>query len=151
MSSSRPAAKKRQKVSQPTISFGAKSKITKASSALGGAHAKKGGSKKDAIKTQISVSASPSVSERESPPPPPTHTTAEIAIRQQAKEEVKKTVRSKQEERAAKVDDAQLKRYWRAKELERKAPRVHQGELSMNEKILRHFDLSSQYGVRNCP
>lgn len=25
---------------------------------------------------------------------------------------------------------------------------VHQGDLDINEKILRHFDLSSQYGVR---
>lgn len=28
---------------------------------------------------------------------------------------------------------------------------VHQEDLNMNEKILRHFDLSSQYGVCFCP
>lgn len=28
---------------------------------------------------------------------------------------------------------------------------VHQQDLSLNEKILRHFDLSSQYGVRSLP
>ena len=75
-------------------------------------------------------------------------------------------------EKARKVSDAQVKRYWRGKEEERKAPRgesavhflsndlvvslalgrangmrvVHQQGLSLNEKILRHFDLSSQYG-----
>ncbi len=40
-----------------------------------------------------------------------------------------------------------MKRYWRGKEDERIAPRVHQGGLSVDEKILRHFDLSSQFGV----
>lgn len=51
------------------------------------------------------------------------------------------------EEKGAKVSDAQVKRYWKGKEDERIAPRVHQRGLSVNEKILRHFDLSSQYGV----
>ncbi|KAL8907352.1 MAG: hypothetical protein Q9207_001470 [Kuettlingeria erythrocarpa] len=50
------------------------------------------------------------------------------------------------EEKARTVSDAAVKRYWRAKEEERKAPRVHQQQLSLHEKILRHFDLSSQYG-----
>ncbi|KAL8647630.1 MAG: hypothetical protein Q9210_005440, partial [Variospora velana] len=50
------------------------------------------------------------------------------------------------EEKARKVSEAAVKRYWRAKEGERKAPRVHQQQLSLHEKILRHFDLSSQYG-----
>ncbi|MCJ1466674.1 hypothetical protein MMC07_005294 [Pseudocyphellaria aurata] len=54
--------------------------------------------------------------------------------------------RSEVEERAARLSDAELKRYWRAQEEERTAKRVHQEGLSMNEKILRHFDLSSQYG-----
>ena len=40
-----------------------------------------------------------------------------------------------------------MKRYWKSKEDERIAPRVHQQGLNANEKILRHFDLSSQYGV----
>ncbi|KAI4178051.1 MAG: hypothetical protein LQ348_005704 [Seirophora lacunosa] len=50
------------------------------------------------------------------------------------------------EGKARKVSEAAVKRYWRAKEGERKAPRVHQQHLSLHEKILRHFDLSSQYG-----
>ena len=51
------------------------------------------------------------------------------------------------EERARKVPETQIRKYWKSKEEERIAPRVHQAGLSVNEKILRHFDLSSQYGV----
>ncbi len=56
-------------------------------------------------------------------------------------------MKSEAEERGSRVSDAQVKRYWKSKEDERIAPRVHQRGLSVNEKILRHFDLSSQYGV----
>jgi DNA polymerase delta subunit 4 len=96
---------------------------------------------------------------------------AEVPIRQQAKPVA---VKDEAEEKAEKISDPQLKRYWKAEEDKRKAPRgtyrciqdylagrgifaaslklillllsVHQEHLSMNEKILRHFDLSSQYG-----
>lgn len=55
--------------------------------------------------------------------------------------------KSEAEEKGGRVSDAQVRRYWKGKEDERIAPRVHQAGLSVNEKILRHFDLSSQYGV----
>ncbi|KAI9751281.1 MAG: hypothetical protein M4579_006134 [Chaenotheca gracillima] len=55
-------------------------------------------------------------------------------------------LKSEQESKAQNISDAQVKRYWRERENERKAPRVHQEGLSVHEKILRHFDLSSQYG-----
>ncbi|KAK5449764.1 hypothetical protein LTS15_008335 [Exophiala xenobiotica] len=60
----------------------------------------------------------------------------------------KNTVPSKDERELAaeKVTDAQLRKYWRAEEDSRLAPRIHQESLSLHEKILRHFDLSSQYG-----
>lgn len=45
-----------------------------------------------------------------------------------------------------KVTDAQIRRYWRDREAERRAPRVHQEELSVEEKVLRLWDMSSQYG-----
>jgi len=44
------------------------------------------------------------------------------------------------------LTDAEIRRYWEKEEEKRRAPRVHQEGLSVNEKILRHFDLSSQYG-----
>lgn len=51
------------------------------------------------------------------------------------------------EARARKITDAQIKKYWQAKEAERKAPRVHQEGLSIQEKLLREFDMSITYGV----
>lgn len=55
--------------------------------------------------------------------------------------------RSPEEEKASKVTAAQIKRYWRDREAERRAPRVHQEDLSVEEKVLRLWDMSSQYGV----
>ena len=89
-----------------------------------------------------------------------------MAVEQQAKVEVERiksevkeeegslggvksvgSVRSPEEVKALKVTDAQIKRYWRDREAERRAPRVHQDDLSVEEKVLRYWDMSSQYGV----
>lgn len=51
------------------------------------------------------------------------------------------------EARAEKISDVQVKRYWKGVEDARLAKRVHQEELSLPEKVLRYFDVSSQYGV----
>ena len=51
-----------------------------------------------------------------------------------------------EEARARKLPQTQINRYWRAKEQERKAPRVHQGDLTVHEKILREWDMQSSYG-----
>lgn len=86
--------------------------------------------------------------EDEYPPRPETQLESPraLAIRAQGAAKVE-DVKGAAEEKGAKVSDAQVKRYWKGKEDERIAPRVHQRGLSVNEKILRHFDLSSQYGV----
>ena len=52
-----------------------------------------------------------------------------------------------EEARARRVSDAQVKRYWRKKEEARIVPRVHQEGLSLEEKVLREWDMSGQYGV----
>ena len=49
--------------------------------------------------------------------------------------------------KARKITDTQIKKYWLAKEQERKAPRVHQEGLTIREKLLREWDMSGQYGV----
>ncbi|KAL6864172.1 DNA polymerase delta, subunit 4 domain-containing protein [Trichoderma novae-zelandiae] len=54
--------------------------------------------------------------------------------------------KSESELKAEKISDAQIKSYWSAIEKQRKAPRVHQGDLDLAEKVLRYFDVSSQYG-----
>ncbi|KAH0490488.1 hypothetical protein TgHK011_001955 [Trichoderma gracile] len=54
--------------------------------------------------------------------------------------------KSEAELKAEKITDAQIKSYWRTIEKQRKAPRVHQEGLDLAEKVLRYFDVSSQYG-----
>ena len=54
---------------------------------------------------------------------------------------------SEAELEAAKITDARIGRYWRGIEAQRLAKPVHQEELGTGEKVLRYFDVSSQYGV----
>ncbi|KAL7895639.1 DNA polymerase delta, subunit 4 domain-containing protein [Trichoderma sp. SZMC 28014] len=66
-------------------------------------------------------------------------------------EEVEETVeqvpeKSEAELKAEKITDTQIKSYWKGIEKQRKAPRVHQQDLDLGEKVLRYFDVSSQYG-----
>jgi DNA polymerase delta subunit 4 len=81
-------------------------------------------------------------------------TTADAAIEEQVDTELAEIVKPRPsndsdefESRAIKVTNAQIKKYWQAKETERKCPRVHQKGLDVTEKILREFDMSGQYGV----
>ncbi|KAG6093170.1 hypothetical protein E4U30_004569 [Claviceps sp. LM220 group G6] len=53
---------------------------------------------------------------------------------------------SETETRAGKLTDAHIDKYWKSIERQRKASRVHQQGISVNEKVLRYFDVSSQYG-----
>ncbi|KAK2597986.1 hypothetical protein QQS21_005902 [Conoideocrella luteorostrata] len=68
---------------------------------------------------------------------------------QQGQQELEAEVpeKSEAEIRAEKLTDSQISKYWKGVEKERKAPRVHQEDLSINDKVLRYFDVSSQYGV----
>jgi len=52
-----------------------------------------------------------------------------------------------EEKQARKMTETQIKKYWREKEQERLAPRVHQQDLTVHEKLLREWDMSGQYGV----
>lgn len=55
--------------------------------------------------------------------------------------------KSEVEVRAEQITDAQIKKYWKSIEGQWSSPRVHQEGLSLQEKVLRYFDVSSQYGV----
>ncbi|MCJ1435258.1 hypothetical protein MMC27_004630 [Xylographa pallens] len=129
--------------SQQPLSFNARSnKITKPSVSAASKNLDKANTKQLAEAAEI-ASPSPAAEEvdiqiKEQP------TTAELAIRSQV--EAEKKERSDAEAKATKITDAQVKRYWKKKEEERKAPRVHQQGLSVEEKVLREFDLSSQFG-----
>ncbi|KAI3328006.1 hypothetical protein HD806DRAFT_345508 [Xylariaceae sp. AK1471] len=48
--------------------------------------------------------------------------------------------------RADKVTTRQISQYWNKLERERRTKRVHQEDLTLAEKILRYWDVSSQYG-----
>lgn len=50
-------------------------------------------------------------------------TTADLAIRQQVEKEIEAVKKSEVEEKAEAVSEAQIKRFWKGKEGERKAPR----------------------------
>ncbi|KXJ96427.1 DNA polymerase delta, subunit 4-domain-containing protein [Microdochium bolleyi] len=50
------------------------------------------------------------------------------------------------EVKALKITQRQVETYWRGLEAERIAKRVHQEDLGTSEKVLRYFDVSSQYG-----
>jgi DNA polymerase delta subunit 4 len=76
------------------------------------------------------------------------HVSSEAAVAQQAAAEIAKPAPTPEEIEAEAVTDAQIRRYWKAREAERRTPRVHQEDLGVEEKILRLFDMSSQYGVR---
>ena len=89
----------------------------------------------------------PSPAAEDELPPPPEQRQA-LVIREGAAEEKEKE-KGKEREKGARVSEAAVKLYWKSKEDERIAPRVHQQGLDVHEKILRHFDLSSQYGVRS--
>lgn len=80
------------------------------------------------------------------------HVSSSAAVAQQAKTELAqlKQERTEEEVRASRVSDAQVRRYWKEREAERVAQRVHQEGLSVEEKVLRLFDISSQYGVCIC-
>lgn len=71
------------------------------------------------------------------------------AVDDDEEEEEKPEVEEKPEweVRAEAVTEAQVKRYWRRIEQAASAPRVHQEDLDVGEKVLRYFDVSSQYGV----
>lgn len=72
-------------------------------------------------------------------------------IRDQARAAVGDSNKSEAEARALKVSDAAVERYWAGIEASRMAKAVHKKHtegLSTGEKVLRYFDVSSQYGVR---
>ncbi|RAL01278.1 putative DNA polymerase delta subunit 4 [Aspergillus ibericus CBS 121593] len=133
---------------QATLSFGSKSRVTKPSAAPSTRSQKA----KDLDSIDAALSKEPSVddvSEPEqvlvTPTEPSQPHVAELVVRKQAREEIQQPL-SSEDERAGKITERQLQQYWKKEEAKRRGPRVHQEDLTLREKILRHFDLSSQYG-----
>ncbi|KAL1972970.1 hypothetical protein VTN31DRAFT_6512 [Thermomyces dupontii] len=132
-SNGRSAAGPKKSQQQSTLSFGAKSRITKPTTSTPGKPSKSVSepAAKEIIAeaTTPETPASPELSEEPIPP---------VTEEPQPQTE--------EERRALQIADAQLRKYWSNEEKSRKTPRVHQDGVDLHEKILRHFDLSSQYG-----
>lgn len=77
----------------------------------------------------------------------PEEESEEEVVEEEVVEEVAVPEKTESELEAEKISDAQINKYWKGIEKERIAPRVHQKDLSVGEKVLRYFDVSSQYGV----
>ncbi|RMZ77679.1 hypothetical protein DV738_g4255, partial [Chaetothyriales sp. CBS 135597] len=161
---------------QPTLSFSAKStRVTKPTAArdasLSSSLKKKqqqqqqptllkkdGGATEEAepepeavtVQEEFSISIPVRLSPRQQRQPAPTPRTRKILQTTTAATSSLAAVTSRRgrEALAEKVTDGQIRKYWQAEEEKRKARRVqvHQESLSVHEKILRHFDISSQYG-----
>ncbi|KAJ5559083.1 hypothetical protein N7461_003055 [Penicillium sp. DV-2018c] len=130
--------------SQPTLSFGSRTRVTKPVTA-------------PSRKAKALDSPAPSLSDKSpSDTPEPQQASviheesskphvAELVVREQAAVEHQAPL-SEEDKRALKLTKKDIWRYWQAQEQARKAPSVHQEGLDVEEKILRHFDLSSHYG-----
>ncbi|KAL4996096.1 DNA polymerase delta subunit 4 [Aspergillus recurvatus] len=127
---------------QPVLSFGAKSRVTKPSAAPSTPS-----EKTKALEPLIAETREKDVftETSESKVEPEQPHVAELAVKSQAKAEIQQPL-SEEDKKAAKITKKQLHEYWKAEESKSRGPRVHQEGLSLDEKILRHFDLSSQYG-----
>ncbi|EAU37329.1 conserved hypothetical protein [Aspergillus terreus NIH2624] len=133
---------------QSTLSFGGQSRVTK-SSAAPPSQSKKAKDLEPAVAALSKKPSLESVSEPEQSPVTPTEPSqphvAELAVRHQAQAEIQEPL-SAEDQRAKRLTEKDLQRYWKNEESKRRSPSVHHEHLSLDEKILRHFDLSSQYG-----
>ncbi|KAF7671726.1 dna polymerase delta subunit 4 [Alternaria burnsii] len=130
---SAPAAKSQQS----TLAFhGTTNRVTKAG-------VKSQGAKKNILEAKLK-DIKPEVANISNTEP----TITEAAIIEQTEQEVKaqEVESTPDEDRARRISDAAIKKYWTAKEKQRLAQRVHQGGLSLHDKILREFDMSAHYG-----
>jgi DNA polymerase delta subunit 4 len=74
-------------------------------------------------------------------------TTAEAAIIEQTEQAQQQTQSTLEEAEAKRITDKKIEAYWKREVGQSRAPRAHQEGLSLQEKILRKFDVSGQYGV----
>ena len=158
MPSSRRSTKSAQRSSQPTLNFnGRSSKVTKPSLAPVGKADHKDLKRETSLR---SISKSPEQQDHVTTPktvklpkrdaqhePSPEAESAFPAIETVETAEPEAPEKAPEEVSARNVSDKEIIQYWQKKEKERKAPRVHQKDLDLHEKILREWDMSGQYGV----
>ena len=135
------------KTQQSTLAFhGAANKVTKAGirAPIGKKHVISEPVAKDVIKIDIEEPEAAKETPKEAAP-----TTVEAGIIEQAKQEVaiQQVAPTPEEAAARKITDASIEKYWTVTGGKSERLRVHQEDLSTNEKILRQFDMRGQYGV----
>ncbi|KAJ5645185.1 hypothetical protein N7507_011196 [Penicillium longicatenatum] len=129
---------------QSRITFGTQSRVTKPSTTPTTLHKGKDLDSKAPRTTDESASATPEPAQVVAPELSKPHIT-ELAVRQPEP----KQIRTPEEEQALKLSLKDLRKYWNEKEPEKDRDRPfrwHQGGVNLEEKILRNFDQSSQYG-----
>jgi DNA polymerase delta subunit 4 len=108
---------------QATLSFGSESRVTKPSATSSTKKTKNVEPIADEVISQSSLDTSVPAQTVVAPPSEASRPhIAEVVVREQAKSEIEKPL-SEEDRRALSITDADLKRYWRAEEQKRKAPR----------------------------
>jgi DNA polymerase delta subunit 4 len=106
---------------QSTLSFGGKSRVTKPS-----ATSVRSQKTKDLEPISASVTPTEEVPDPDQVPVAPSEPSqphvAELAVRQQAREEVQQPL-SEEDQKALKVTEQEIQRYWKKEEEKRRAPR----------------------------
>ncbi|KAJ6096424.1 hypothetical protein N7486_007170 [Penicillium sp. IBT 16267x] len=126
---------------QSVLSFGSQSRVTKPSTTPTTLHKGKNLDSTAPRKADQSASATPEPEQVVPPELSKPHIT-ELAVRQS---EQPKQIQTAEEKQALKLSSKDLRKYWEEKDSD-KPVRFHQEDVSLEEKILRNFDLSSQYG-----
>jgi len=130
------------KTQQSTLAFhGAANKVTKARARA--PIGKKNIVSVPVVKDVIKIDIDEFEAAKEAAP-----TTVEADIIEQTEQEVavQQVAPTPEEIAARNITDAKIKKYWNATGGTSEKLRVHQNDLSTNEKILRQFDMSGQYG-----
>ncbi|KAJ5539571.1 hypothetical protein N7513_007903 [Penicillium frequentans] len=125
---------------QSRITFGSQSRVTKPSTTPTTLHKGKNLDSTALQKADQSASATPEP-ENVVVPEPSKPLVTELAVRQPEP----KQIQTAEEKQALKVSLKDLRKYWKDKNSD-EPPRWHQGGVNLEEKILRNFDMSSQYG-----
>ncbi|KAF7891914.1 hypothetical protein EAF00_008216 [Botryotinia globosa] len=131
-----------QKGTQKTLSFTNTSKISKAVSTP------------TTLKTKSSITKLPDLTEiTKAPSPSPSPASPNLTLpttspkpTSQPKSKAQTAHQTLQTTLASQISDVKIRKYWKAREDLRLAPRVHQKDLEISEKILREWDCMSQFG-----
>ncbi|KAJ5924548.1 hypothetical protein N7466_008735 [Penicillium verhagenii] len=126
---------------QSAISFGTQSRVTKPATTPVTQNKGKNLDATTLLKTEKAASVTPEPQHDVATEPSKPRIT-ELAVRQPAQP---KHIQTEEEKRALKLSLKDIQKHWR-EQSGRNSIRVHHEDVKLEEKVLRNFDLSSQYG-----